>query len=192
MWAFQTSFALYQLGRKEEAAARVEEVLTKYPQDDGGVLTGMQAMFAAAGRDRQRAEERIRSAIKIGEGYQHFHHTTYIIGSAYALMNQPEPALKYLRMTTEDGFPCYPVFERDANLNNLRKDPHFVRFMADLKKHWEYYMFVLLALWPVALSCPPARGQTTGRIAGVVKDQSGGLVPAAELTAVAQATSAWI
>ncbi len=143
LWAFQTSYALYQLGRKDEAAARVEEFLTKYPQDDGGVLTGMQAMFAAAAGDRRRAEERIRSAVKIGEGYQHFHHTTYIIGSAYALMNQPEPALKYLRMAAEDGFPCYPLFERDANLNNLRKDPHFVRFMADLKKQWEHYKATL-------------------------------------------------
>ncbi len=51
-------------------------------------------------------------------------------------------------------------------------------------------IFVLLALWHVALSCLPARGQTTGRIAGVVKDQSGGLVPAAEITAVAQGTGA--
>ncbi len=143
LWAFQTSFALFQLGRKDEAEARVEEFLTKYPQDDGGVLTGMQAMFAAAAGDHRRAEERIRSAVKIGQGYQHFHHTAYIIGSAYALMNQPEPALKYLRMAAEDGFPCYPLFERDANLNNLRKDPHFVRFMADLKKQWEHYKATL-------------------------------------------------
>jgi len=112
LWAFQTSFALFQLGRKEEAAARVEEFLKRDPRDTGGVLTGMQAMFAAANGDHRRAEERIRSAVKIGEGYQHFHHTTYIIGSAYALMNQPEPALKYLRMAAEDSFPCYPLFER--------------------------------------------------------------------------------
>jgi len=42
----------------------------------------------------------------------------------------------------------------------------------------------------MACCCPLALGQTTGRIAGVVKDQSGGLVPAAEITAVAQATGA--
>jgi len=143
MWAFQTSFALYQLGRKEEAAARVEEFLAKYPQDEGGVLTGAQAMFAAAAGDRRRADEGIQRAIEIGEGYQHFHHTAYIIGSAYALMDEPEPALKYLRMAAENGFPCYPLFERDANLNNVRKDPQFVRFMADLKKQWEYYKAIL-------------------------------------------------
>lgn len=143
LWAFQTSFALYQLGRKDEAAARVEEFLKRDPLDTGGVLTGMQAMFAADAGDPRRAEERIRSAVKIGQGYQHFHHTAYIIASAYALMNKAEPAMKYLQMAAEDGFPCYPLFERDANLNNLRMDPHFVRFMADLKKQWEHHKATL-------------------------------------------------
>ena len=143
LWAFQTSFALYQLGRKDEATARVNEFLKKYPQDTGGVLTSLQALFAAAAGDQRRAEERIQRAIKIGEGYQHFHHTAYIIASAYALMNKPEPAMKYLQMAAEDGFPCYPLFERDPNLNNLRKDPRFVQFMANLKKQWEGYKATL-------------------------------------------------
>jgi tetratricopeptide (TPR) repeat protein len=141
--AFQSSFALYQLGRKDEAAVRVNEFLKKDPQDIGGLLTSMQALLAAAAGDQRRAEERIRSAIKIGEGYEHFHHTAYIIASTYALMNKTEPAMKYLRMAAEDGFPCYPLFDRDSNLNNIRKDPRFVQFMADQKKQWQYYMTVL-------------------------------------------------
>jgi tetratricopeptide (TPR) repeat protein len=141
--AFQSSFALYQLGRKDEAAVRVNEFLKKDPQDTGGLLTSMQALLAAAAGDQRRAEERIRSAIKIGEGYEHFHHTAYIIASTYALMNKTEPAMKYLRMAAEDGFPCYPLFDRDSNLNNIRKDPRFVQFMADQKKQWQYYMTVL-------------------------------------------------
>jgi hypothetical protein len=46
-------------------------------------------------------------------------------------------------MAAEDGFPCYPLFDRDSNLNNIRKDPRFVQFMADQKKQWQYYMTVL-------------------------------------------------
>src|SRR5713101_468884 len=141
--AFQSSFALYQLGRKDEAAVRVNEFLKKDPQDTGGLLTSMQALLAAAAGDQRCTEERIRSAIKIGEGYEHFHHTAYIIASTYALMNKTEPAMKYLRMAAEDGFPCYPLFDRDSNLNNIRKDPRVVQFMADQKKQWQYYMTVL-------------------------------------------------
>ena len=128
-----------QLGRREEAAARVEEFLEQSPKDIGGNLTAMQSLLAAAAGDRTLAEQKIRHATQIGEGYQHFHHTAYIIGSSYALMNEPEPALRFLRQAAEEGFPCYPLFERDPNLNNLRSEPHFVQFMADLKKQWEYY-----------------------------------------------------
>ena len=121
----------------------MNEFLKKDPQDTGGLLTSMQALLAAAAGDQRCAEERIRSAIKIGEGYEHFHHTAYIIASTYALMNKTEPAMKYLRMAAEDGFPCYPLFDRDSNLNNIRKNPRFVQFMADQKKQWQYYMTVL-------------------------------------------------
>ena len=139
LWGMQYAYALFQLGRKEDAAMRVQEFLKQCPEDRGGNLTAMQALLAAAAGNRVLAEQRIQQAVQIGEGYQHFHHTAYIIGSSYALMNQPEPAVRFLQEAAEEGFPCYPMFERDPNLNNLRSDAHFVQFLADLKKQWEYF-----------------------------------------------------
>ena len=98
----------------------------------------MQALlFAAAGEER-KAEEKIKSAIKTGQGFGHFHHTAYIIASAYALMNKHEPAIVWLQNAADDGFPCYPLFESDANLNNLRQDPQFINFMAKQKEQWQH------------------------------------------------------
>jgi TolB-like protein/DNA-binding winged helix-turn-helix (wHTH) protein len=139
LWAFQTSFALFQLGRREEARDRVHEFLKKYPEDSGGLLIGMQALLAAAGGDWRRAEERIRVTITKEQGYVHFHHTEYVIASAYALMNQTETALQYLQKAADDGFPCYPLFERDPNLASLRQNPRFIEFLAKQKKQWEYF-----------------------------------------------------
>jgi DNA-binding winged helix-turn-helix (wHTH) protein/TolB-like protein/Tfp pilus assembly protein PilF len=139
LWATQYAFALFQLGRKEDAALRVDDFLKQCPQDRGGNLTAMEALLLASVGDRAQAERKIKRATLIGEGYQHFHHTAYLIGSAYALMNQPEPAVRFLRQSAAQGFPCYPLFERDPNLSNLRSDPTFVQFMADLKKQWEYF-----------------------------------------------------
>ena len=48
-------------------------------------------------------------------------------------------ALQWLRTAAEDGFPCYPLFELDPNLNNLRQDPGFLAFMKSLKEQWERY-----------------------------------------------------
>ncbi len=137
--AFYTSNALFRLGRNDEAGALIEQFFKKYPKDEGGAVTSVKAMMLAkAGKERE-AEQAIQYALDIGRGYGHFHHTSYNIASAYALMHQPEPALKWLRVTAEEGFPCYPLFAGDANLDNLRKDARFISFMATLKQQWEHY-----------------------------------------------------
>ena len=137
--AFYTSTALFRLGRNAEASAVIEQFLKSYPNDEGGLVTSVKAMMLAqAGKERE-AEAAIQRAIEIGRGYAHFHHTSYSIASAYALMNQPDPALKWLQVTADEGFPCYPLFEGDTNLDNLRKDPRFISFMANLKQQWEHY-----------------------------------------------------
>ncbi|MDQ3667467.1 MAG: hypothetical protein M3410_12990, partial [Acidobacteriota bacterium] len=131
--------ALFQLGRTQEASYIVEEYLRAYPTDEGGNVTSVKAMLLAkAGKERE-AEETIERAVGIGKGFGHFHHTAYNIASAYALLNKPEQAIKWLQVAADDGFPSYPVFENDPNLNNLRKDERFITFMAKLKQQWERY-----------------------------------------------------
>jgi len=103
----------------------------------------MQALLAADAGHYQRAREKIGKALQKDLGFAHFHHTEYIIASAYALMNETTPALKYLRLAADHGLPCYPLFERDPNLNNLRKDPAFVEFMSRQKKQWEHFRTTL-------------------------------------------------
>jgi len=143
MWTFQTSLALFELGRKKEASTLISEFLRTEPQDEGGVVTAMQALLLADSGRRSEAERMIQVAIKKGEGFGHFHHTAYAVGSAYALMNKPQQALKWLQMAADDGFPCYPMYESDPILNNLRREPHFIEFLAQQKRQWEQYRATL-------------------------------------------------
>jgi tetratricopeptide (TPR) repeat protein/predicted Ser/Thr protein kinase len=137
--AFYSSTALFRLGRNQEASAVIEQFLKSYPNDEGGLVTSVKAMMLAkAGKERE-AEDAIQHAIEIGRGYAHFHHTSYSIASAYALMNRPDDALKWLRVTADEGFPCYPLFEGDTNLDSLRRDSQFISFMANMKQQWEHY-----------------------------------------------------
>jgi len=135
--------ALFQLGRMEEASAVVEEYLKSYPTDEGGTVTSVKAMLLANAGNEKEAEETIQRAIEIGKGYMHFHHTAYNVAVAYALLNKPADAMKWLQFAADDGFPCYPWFENDANLNNLRKEQRFISFMAKLKQQWEHYQATL-------------------------------------------------
>jgi tetratricopeptide (TPR) repeat protein len=141
--AFYTSNALFRLGRNEEASALIEQFFKNYPRDEGGAVTSVKAMMLAKAGKEQEAQDSIQRAIEIGRGYAHFHHTSYNIASAYALMNKPEPAMEWLQVTAEEGFPCYPLFEGDANLDNLRKDARFNSFMTSLKHQWEHYQATL-------------------------------------------------
>jgi serine/threonine protein kinase/tetratricopeptide (TPR) repeat protein len=136
---FYTANALFRLGREEEAMGMIEHFLKDHPNDEGGAVTSVKAMILAKAGKNSEAEAAIQRAIEIGRGYAHFHHTSYNIASAYALMNQPEPAMKWLQVTADEGFPCYPLFEGDANLVNLRKDPRFVAFLANQKQQGERY-----------------------------------------------------
>ena len=135
----QIAWALFNLGRKEEASALLDQLLKDHPEDTGGVFTSIQAVLAASNGQARVAENKIKSAIEKGKGFGHFHHTAYHIACAYAVMNKPDEAIKWLETAADDGFPCYPLFERDPNLANLRQDGRFVAVMAKLKQQSENY-----------------------------------------------------
>jgi len=135
----QTAWTLFGLGKRGEAAALVEEFFKNNLKDEGGQVTSVEAMLLAAAGEPSKAHEKIKIAAEQSRGFGHAHHTAYNIGSAYALMNELELSVQWLRSAAVDGYPCYPLFERDASLNNLRADSHFIQFMADLNKRWEYY-----------------------------------------------------
>jgi eukaryotic-like serine/threonine-protein kinase len=136
---YQTPLALLHLGRREEAAAMLEESLKDYPEDSGGSYTSVQALMAALNGDEETAERKIRSAIEKGKGFGHFHHTAYNIACAYSLMNKPEQAIKWLQATADNGLPCYPLFESDQYLDPLRNDLRFTALMMRLKEQWQYH-----------------------------------------------------
>jgi serine/threonine protein kinase/Tfp pilus assembly protein PilF len=137
--AFYTSNALFRLGRDEEASALIEGYFKDHSTDKGGMVTSVKAVMLAKAGKNHEAEATIQRAIEIGRGYAHFHHTSYNIASAYALMKEPEQAVKWLQVTADEGFPNYPLFEGDAQLDNLKKDPRFMAFMAQQKQQWEYF-----------------------------------------------------
>jgi serine/threonine protein kinase/Tfp pilus assembly protein PilF len=139
----QTAWSLFNLGRKQEATAMIEQYLKDYPQDSGGLFTSLRAILAASAGQERKAEDDIKLAVERGKGFGHFHHTAYYIGCAYALMKKPEQAIKWLESAAEDGLPCYPLFETDSNLDSLRQDARFVTFLAKQKEQWEHYKTLL-------------------------------------------------
>ncbi len=134
-----TAEVFSQIGRQSEAETLVDESLKRYPKDDGGSFTSVKALLLAQAGKRKEAEETILRALEIGKGFGHFHHTTYNAASTYAVLNEPEEAVRWLEVTSESGFPNYTYFLNDPNLNNIRNHPRFVDFMARQKLQWERF-----------------------------------------------------
>lgn len=139
----QIALAQFNLGRKTEAANTIEQFLKDYPEENRGLFTSLEAVLAASNGQQRKAEDNIKLAVERGKGFGHFHHTAYNIACAYAVMNKPDQAIKWLEVVAEDGFPCYPLFERDSNLNNLRQDTRFIAFLSKQKEQWEHFRTIL-------------------------------------------------
>jgi tetratricopeptide (TPR) repeat protein/predicted Ser/Thr protein kinase len=138
-WHYVFASALQYSGRNGEAWTLMERYLQAHPEDRGGVVTSVRAIWYAKAGDIQRAEADIRTALEKGKGYVHFHHTEYTVGSAYALLGQSAPAVQWLRAAADGGWPCYPRFANDPNLTKIREDPGYVALMAELRAKWERY-----------------------------------------------------
>jgi len=140
-WAY-TAWALFQLGRKDEAEATIEEFLKDHAEDTQGAIAGMQALLLAARGEERKSEDKVKIATE-RKAFGPFHHTAYFIACAYARMNRAQPAIDWLQYAADNGFPCYPLSERDSNLDPIRKDPRFAEFLAKQKAQWEHYKATL-------------------------------------------------
>jgi tetratricopeptide (TPR) repeat protein len=114
----QAATILFRLGRIDEAEKIVDAYLSQYPQDEGGVVTSVKAMILAKRGREDESRTVINRAEELGKDFGHFHHTAYNIACAYAILGKPDKAIDYLQIAADDGFPCYPMFERDELLKN--------------------------------------------------------------------------
>jgi len=131
--------ALIQVGRLGEAQVLVDQYLKTHPADEAGSFTSVQALIHAQRGKTTEALDAVRQAAGKGNGLGHFHHTAYNIASAYAALNKPEEAVRWLESTADDGFPCYAYFELDPNLDKIRNHSGFIYFMSGLRKQWEHF-----------------------------------------------------
>jgi TolB-like protein/Tfp pilus assembly protein PilF len=129
-----TVFVLLRLGRREEARSHLQAALQKYPNDATGNLAGIEAMLAAESEPLKALA--LIETVAQRKAVNPAHHAAYFAACACARMRRVEEAVHWLREAAETGFPCYPLFEKDANLDPIRQDVRFQTFMADLRKQW--------------------------------------------------------
>ena len=116
----------------------MDAALAENACDPGGNLYAARAMVRAKSGDRHGAETDITTAIQVGKGYGHFHHTAYSIAAVYSVLDDLQKAQEWIENAANDGFPCYTLFEADPNLRRLRATPRFQDFIGKLRQEYEH------------------------------------------------------
>ena len=121
----------------KDAAPLIEEAFQE-DSNSFGALKSRPLLLALQGK-HQEAQAAVPGVLEKLRRNQGYHHFTYNIARIYALGGKSEEALKWLRVTVKEGFPCYPLFARDSMPDRIRKEPTFIEFMAEMKARWEGY-----------------------------------------------------
>lgn len=124
-------------GMLKEAEPLIEEEYLKTP-DEPRLRRDRALLRALQGKHRE-AQAAVPGILEKVRRYKGYHHYPYDIARIYALDGKSKEALKWLRITVKEGFPCYTLFARDPLLDRIRKDPAFIEFITEMKIRWEGY-----------------------------------------------------
>ena len=67
----------------------------------------------------------------------------YRLASLYALLDEKQSALGWLRRAVELGYHNYPWYVRDKNLDKVRSDPGFQNILTEVRTRWDSYKQLL-------------------------------------------------
>jgi TolB-like protein len=118
-------------------AARAQQILVSVRRTTGGPDVRSMASLAgiqAATGDRAAAERSMK--VVLDSGYMD-HHVAYSFAALHAQLGHPAEAVKWLRVASDTGFPCYPWFVNDPLLSPLRDNAAFRVFMTELRRTFE-------------------------------------------------------
>jgi eukaryotic-like serine/threonine-protein kinase len=127
------AYASYYAGHKEQAEEMLRQIRGKSARTQRRTQATLASFLAA--RDKGAEAKQLINGI-LAASYMD-HHVAYSLGVAYAQLDMPDEALRWLSLSRKDGFPCYPWFARDPLLSKLKERPAFQVFLDDFSQSWE-------------------------------------------------------
>jgi Flp pilus assembly protein TadD len=118
-------------GDLDLAEERLAVALKTMP--DEPMLVSVQGILHARRGHGDLAQESVRKALDSPRSFGHTHHTYYNIACVHAVLGDADMAMAWLERAADTGFPCWPFFKIDPNLQNVRHEPAFVRLVTDLE-----------------------------------------------------------
>jgi hypothetical protein len=97
------------------------------------LIISLQALLHARRNEPGPALDCVRRSLEVPITKGHAHHTYYQVACVYAVLGQTAKALAWLQRSVDTGNPCWPFFKLDPHLETVRREPEFLRLVADLE-----------------------------------------------------------
>ena len=121
-------------GRLELAEERLAIAASHVP--DEPMIVSLQGVMHARRGHSDLALQCVRRALDSPRSFGHTHHVHHNVACVYALLADTDKAMVWLERAADTGFPCWPFFRIDPNLESLRQEPAFTRLVADLEQKY--------------------------------------------------------
>ena len=125
----------------KEAKALMNEAVQLLP-DEPLIVSLRGVLYALTGREEQ-ALDCMAKACASPKSFGHAHHTYYQIACILALLGRRETAFEWLERSVSSGFACWPFFQKDHCLQNLRGLPEFELLVGSLQAKYPDHLGLL-------------------------------------------------
>ena len=114
--------------------AELRKVLEKEPleQEEGPPTRAL--LLAFDGRRAEAGSALREAARRASPAPNYYHHFTFCLAVGFAMVGQPEEAMRWLRKTAEIGFPNAVAFRKEPGLASLHGRADYEALIADLEK----------------------------------------------------------
>ncbi|HLV86596.1 MAG TPA: winged helix-turn-helix domain-containing protein [Candidatus Sulfotelmatobacter sp.] len=128
-------------GAWDDAKVLLDESIQAFPEEP--LVVSLLGTWWALMGNAERATDCITRACSSAKSFGHAHHTYYQIACIFSLLDRPDVAFEWLERSVNHGFACWPFFQKDVCLQNLRSLPEFDRLVSSLQAKYPDHLGLL-------------------------------------------------
>ena len=128
-------------GDWKEAKILLDEAAQLVPEEP--LIVSLRGLFFALTAKREPALKCLAQACANPKSFGHAHHTYYQIACILAVLGKHQAAFEWLERSVGSGFACWPFFQKDPCLKNLRGLSEFETLISSLQATYPDHLGLL-------------------------------------------------